>query len=923
MKRLLWIIDSLSLGGAERLAADLFRRGLHPGWEVHLVSLRDATAGNEMLENELEGAGLYWYRLRARHLRDHHAYQRLRRIIHHLQPDLIHCHLRYATLWGSELARRDQIPNVATLHVMPDVSGGLRNGLLERLERRALRRNCDAVFAVGGEQAEAWRRFGVPATKLRLVPNGVTLPPAAPRSRQEILHQCGFSLDHIVLLTVAVVREPKGWRTLLEAIPRVRTALPQARFIWVGGGPDFQSFKAERDRLGLSHELYLAGGRADIERWLEAADVFLFPSEREAQPTALMEAMAAGVPIVTTTLPAISEVIQGAGLQVPPADPRAFAEGCVKLLRTPTLRKRFTQAGRQRFLSTYSASAWRDRLFAEYERLLQRKPDQVAGRTPARNLLLMPAAIRSRGTGQASELAPSLATGAPSPIPGSLAASQQSSQAAAPLVAGPDLSSPESPGRENSSQSDPHSPESPSTIAPHLPLPMRGGVLRFGNVIPFSSPLSSAAHARAAQNGIAGSNAAELKAEPSTMSCNGNNSGTRAGARRTPIRVLMVEMFSHAGLYHYSVQLSAALAHAGGEVILLTGRNPEFIPDQVQGRTMLARLLTWNPRAPSRLPAPLRRLMHGLRYTIACAQVVLQTVRTRPGWVLLGDFEHRCDRLLVLALQRLCRGVRVADIWHNVEAFERLHANPGTLTRQPGWRRRLAWELDAVFVHGENLRHSFWRGLGRPAIAIPHGNQNLLLQAASPNDPGLRRRLKIPPRATTGLLLGTLTKYKGVDVLIEALALLQEKHRPVIVIAGFPAADFPLNSLQMRAEQAGVAPFLRWIPSYIPTAEIAWYLRLADFAVLPYRAASQSGVGHLAKAAGLPLLVTDCGGLPELVGDSQNSRVIPAGDPRALAEALSEWAMQPPPLAPRHSALTGLASGWDEAAQLIYSRLSL
>ncbi|HVA63807.1 MAG TPA: glycosyltransferase [Terriglobales bacterium] len=352
-------------------------------------------------------------------------------------------------------------------------------------------------------------------------------------------------------------------------------------------------------------------------------------------------------------------------------------------------------------------------------------------------------------------------------------------------------------------------------------------------------------------------------------------------------RLLLVEFFSRGGLLHYSWQLAQGLAAAAPqtEVVLLTGRRPECAGAPA-GVRLLPRLWTWNPHfRPRGLPRRLVRAWRGGRYLLAWAQVLRTARREAPDVILLGDLEHRCDAWFVRRLRRSRAGWHLADIWHNVEAFDRTRS--GRLLRRPAWRPRLARQFDTVFVHGPTLAAQFEGLTGVRPQVIAHGNQNWLVEQAGP-DPELDRRLQLPPGRPVALLFGTLSAYKGVEVLLRALAAIPERRRPLALIAGLPTAGVRLEAWQAEARRLGIASWVRWEARYIPTPEIAWYFRRADLVVLPYVAASQSGVAHLALTLGKPLIVTTAGGLKELIAG--NGLVVEAGAVGPLAAALARLA---------------------------------
>ncbi len=729
-----WVIDSLKLGGAERLAMAM-ALAPPPGWRVELIALQPAGAPLEDIWSE-RAIGLLGPRLHQFHMRsltDRGEYRKFVSRLRELRPSLLHSHLDYATLWSARAARTLGVPHVSTRHTMATAGvAGLRGRLIERLVGRARRGLRLDIFvsaaqlrAAASESAAGCRETG--ATQV-VVANGVAAAPGWSASdRQSWRRSRGWEAQDTVLLTVAVVRNAKGWRDWLRAAEIILEARPTARLVWVGDGPDYPRFRTAAAASPAWPRIFLAGARGDVADWLRAADLFVFPSHGEALPTAVIEAMAQQLPVIATELDATREVLGDCGLYVPVGDGRALAQAALGWMDESGVSAAARRGGRrggERWLAHYSPAGWRERLACEYERT-----------------------IRGRG-----------------------------------------------------------------------------------------------------------------------------------------VSILMVEFFSHGGLFHYSRQLAEALSRKGAQVRLLTGHRLEIAAGAADGLAILPCLWTWNPYfRPRLIPKRLVRGVRALRDIIAWEQVVRAVKRLRPEVVMLGDFEHRCDAWYVRRLARLGprHGFRLADIWHNVEAFDR--SRTGRIVAVQNWRAPMAQAFDHVFVHARALGEDFERRTGvRPAV-IAHGNQNWI-SAQAGADPGLDRRFALPPQRALALLFGTLTAYKGVDVLVEAMAHVPAAKRPLALIAGMPSANVNPQGWRARARRLELEPWLRWDERYVPTPEIAWYFRRADIVVLPYRAASQSGVAHLALTFGKPLIVTATGGLPELIDG--NGLVVEPGDAAALAEAL-------------------------------------
>ncbi|HXR96455.1 MAG TPA: glycosyltransferase family 4 protein [Terriglobales bacterium] len=733
-----WVIDSLKLGGAERLAMAM-ALAPPPGWRVELIALQPPGNGVTLEEiwgeRTLELLGARLHQLHMRSLTDWREYRTFMNRLRALRPRLVHSHLDYATLWSERAARQLGVPHVSTRHTMATAAmAGVRARVVEALVARARRRVTLDVFVSAAQrratiEAEAARPAA--ATPV-VIANGVEAAPGWSASeRQRWRRGRGWQTQDIVLLTVAVARDAKGWRDWLLAAEIIVAARPTARLVWVGGGPDFARFRAAAEASPAWPRLFLAGARPDVADWLRAADLFLFPSHGEALPTAVIEAMAQQLPVIATDLEATREVLGDCGAYVPAGDGRALAQAALSWmdgLEVSATACHGARRGCERWLQSYAPAEWRARLASAYR----------------------------------------------------------------------------------------------STIP----------------------------------------------------------------ANRTSI--LMVEFFSRGGLFHYSHQLAVGLSRKGAHVRLLTGHRLEVAAKPARGLEILPWLWTWNPHyRPRLIPKRALRAVRAVRYIAAWEQVARAVKRLRPEVVMLGDFEHRCDAWYVRRLARLRarQGFRLADIWHNVEAFDRSRA--GRVLAHQSWRAPLAQAFDHIFVHAHALAENFERRTGvRPAV-IAHGNQDWIAVQAGP-DPGLDRRFALPPQRPLALLFGTLTAYKGVDVLIEALAQVPAAKRPLALIAGMPSANVKPAAWRARARRLELDPWLRWDERYVPTPETAWYFRRADFIVLPYRAASQSGVAHLALTFGKPLIVTATGGLPELIDG--NGLVVEPGDAAGLAEAMERLA---------------------------------
>jgi glycosyltransferase involved in cell wall biosynthesis len=134
------------------------------------------------------------------------------------------------------------------------------------------------------------------------------------------------------------------------------------------------------------------------------------------------------------------------------------------------------------------------------------------------------------------------------------------------------------------------------------------------------------------------------------------------------------------------------------------------------------------------------------------------------------------------------------------------------------------------------------------------------------------------------LFFGYVRRYKGLDVLIEALPRVRQRRPATLIVAG----EFyePPAPYREQVARLGLGDAVRFLDHYLPDAEVEAVFRAADLAVLPYRAATQSGVTHVAYALGLPVATTAVGGLPETVRDGETGLLAAPEDPQALADVI-------------------------------------
>ena len=196
-------------------------------------------------------------------------------------------------------------------------------------------KGAQASIGVCAALVDVLRGWGLPGERLLVMRNGVDLDRFRPMPQQQARAALGIS-GGPVLLSVGYLIERKGHHIAIRALARLLPALPQARLILVGDGPERQALMQLTRDLGIEASVTFAGAQpnADLYRWYSAADVLVLPSSREGWANVLLESMACGTPVVATRIWGTPEVVANdvAGRLVDQRDPEHFAAQIQALL---------------------------------------------------------------------------------------------------------------------------------------------------------------------------------------------------------------------------------------------------------------------------------------------------------------------------------------------------------------------------------------------------------------------------------------------------------------------------------------------------------------------------------------------------------------------------------------------------------------
>ncbi|MEV1169997.1 glycosyltransferase [Nonomuraea sp. NPDC049784] len=362
LRRIAFIIGHLGVGGAQKQLSLLASQLCRSGVEVHVLLL--SKGGPH--ETALRSAGIHVHKLgfdRKAGAGNIHAFARLVALLRRLRPDVLHAYLRHSYLVGVPAARLAGVPVV--------VAGRRNENRLDPRQSwsvaldRTIMRMTDHVVVNAAALARDARSLGVPADKLTVIYNGLpaaAFEPAEPEPIDTTLP---------VLMIVARLSEEKGHRFLLDALPLLARRGRPCTLVLAGDGPERDHL--QRQAAALDIDVRFLGARTDIARLLARADVVLLPSVTEGLSNALMEAMAAGRPVIATSVGGNLELLEDRGILVRASDPAALADGICRLLEDPELARQLSEAARLWAQKTFDTHEMVDEHIKLYRHLLEQR----------------------------------------------------------------------------------------------------------------------------------------------------------------------------------------------------------------------------------------------------------------------------------------------------------------------------------------------------------------------------------------------------------------------------------------------------------------------------------------------------------------------------------------------------------------------
>ncbi len=360
MPRIVHLISTPSgFGGGEAVMVALLRGGSERGWDQAVLNPFARSAHEELAKRCRDFGYEAFPAPGARPLALPATMRWARRRLAELAPDVLQVYLVHALVLAAALPRSsDGVRVLSHQHGMHFQASGRRLG--ETLDRFAGRRFDHVVACSEAVRDFLLETYRYPPERVTCIRNGWSGTPLKLRR-----DPCP------TIVCTANFRAQKGHPVLIEAFATVSERIPDARLVLLGDGTELPAARRLVDELGLADRVELPGPQADVWPWLAKAYVFALASHYEPLGIAVLEAMAAGLPVVATGVDGIKELVQPGvtGELVTPGDPAAMARALIGVLEDPGTAMRMGTAGRAAAEEARMDTCV-DRYFGLYERLL-------------------------------------------------------------------------------------------------------------------------------------------------------------------------------------------------------------------------------------------------------------------------------------------------------------------------------------------------------------------------------------------------------------------------------------------------------------------------------------------------------------------------------------------------------------------------
>jgi glycosyltransferase involved in cell wall biosynthesis len=373
--KILQLISSGGYYGAENMLLNLCASQESAGCRHSLLLFYNVHAPNVELYERARRRGITVRMVHCKGRADWRTVREIREYIAQDQIDLVHAHGYKADLYGYMAARGMEKPIVATCHNW--VGGTAALGIYNRLDRMVLKR-FNAIAAVSDAVRERLLQCGICSAAVKTIANGIDVEAFSKAEPPESIHH-----QTKIIGMVARLDLKKGFEYLLLAVHKLQKTFDDFKVVITGEGPDRPAIEQMIEHYGLQQRVMLAGARSDMPNVYAAMDIFVLPSLNEGLPMTLLEAMAAGKPVIASHVGAIPNVVEDGinGLLVMPGDSSGLYDALARLLNAPDLCRRMGAQAHEWIGHNFTSEIMAKRYRLLYDEVLERDRAIVSARS--------------------------------------------------------------------------------------------------------------------------------------------------------------------------------------------------------------------------------------------------------------------------------------------------------------------------------------------------------------------------------------------------------------------------------------------------------------------------------------------------------------------------------------------------------------
>lgn len=356
-RRVLTVVDTLTAGGAERVAVEVAAALDRTKWDPRvLVTRTDGPLSQVLIDADVP------YRILGRTRRlERKAWTAL--VDEVRDADIVHSHKMGSNIWAALAGTRSHTPVVAHEHNFSEHAGLSRR----MIDRYIIAPRVHKLVCVSESVAQVVCAHGTPHDKICVIPNGVRLQGVIDRTAAQA--ELGIDPGPMTIGIVGRLRPEKAHEVLIDAMKVLADRDISARAVIVGDGPCRADLEQQVSTLGIGQSIVFAGEHRDASRLAKAFDIGVISSHWEGLPLAALEIMAAGVPLVSTAVGGLVDLLDGeVGLLVPAGDHLALANALQRLATMKVSeREAMGTLGQDRVRDKFQFSSMMEQITAVYQ----------------------------------------------------------------------------------------------------------------------------------------------------------------------------------------------------------------------------------------------------------------------------------------------------------------------------------------------------------------------------------------------------------------------------------------------------------------------------------------------------------------------------------------------------------------------------